>query len=183
VRTTPLSGEPDILRGPSPEAGQLLQLGVDSTYAKFVSLVAQSRKLPVARVDQIGQGRVWDGGTARQIGLIDQFGTLEDAVADAAKRAKLDPDDAKVVWLEPEPSWLEKLITGVGDAEQPAADVFSRNAAQPQRLIERALADVQEMLGGPAIQARCLECPPGGSARVARGPSSFWTSLAALLLK
>src|SRR5690606_19836804 len=43
VRTTPLSGEPDILRGPSPEADRLLQTGVNGTYAQFISLVSRAR--------------------------------------------------------------------------------------------------------------------------------------------
>ena len=49
--------------------------------------VAQAR--PRAQVDEIGQGRVWDGGTARQLGLVDQFGGLDDALEWAAKKAKL----------------------------------------------------------------------------------------------
>jgi protease-4 len=67
IKTTPLSGEPDLLRGPSDVADRLLQTGVDSTYRRFLSIVSAARKLPVERVDQIAQGRVWDGGTARQL--------------------------------------------------------------------------------------------------------------------
>ncbi len=43
VKTTPLSGEPDLLKGPSPEAGQLIQTGVESTYGRFLGIVAASR--------------------------------------------------------------------------------------------------------------------------------------------
>jgi protease-4 len=46
--------------------------------------------MPVERVDQIAQGRVWDGGSARQLGLVDQFGGLPDALDYAAAQAKLD---------------------------------------------------------------------------------------------
>jgi protease-4 len=81
VKTTPLSGEPDLLRGPSPEADQLLQMGVDGTYRRFLSLVSAARKIPVARVDQIAQGRIWAGGTAHQLRLVDAFGGLDDAVS------------------------------------------------------------------------------------------------------
>jgi protease-4 len=68
VQTTPLSGQPDLLRGPSEEANRFLQMGVEGTYRRFLNLVAEARKLPVERVHEIAQGRVWDGGTARQIG-------------------------------------------------------------------------------------------------------------------
>src|SRR3546814_3265520 len=69
VRSTPYSGEPDILRGLSPQVKQLLQLSVEDIYRRFLARVAVARKMPTARVDEIGQGRVWAGATARkQIG-------------------------------------------------------------------------------------------------------------------
>ncbi|HEX8400588.1 MAG TPA: signal peptide peptidase SppA [Allosphingosinicella sp.] len=162
IKTTPLSGEPDLLRGPSPEADRLIQSGIDSTYRRFLQLVSQARKLPVERVDEIAQGRVWDGGSARQLGLIDRFGSLDDAIADAARRAKLDAADAGVVYLEKEPGFIDGLFQSMGDSEteQAAApDAFGRMAGRPQMLLARALADAQAILTGPAIQARCLECP------------------------
>ena len=160
VGTTPLSGQPDLLRGPSPEVDRLLQLGVENTYRRFVGLVSQARKLPPQRVDQIAQGRVWDGGTARQLGLIDGFGSLDAAIAEAARRARIDPADAKPVYLEKPPSMLSQLARSFGgdDNEGGATDVFSRLAAKPQHLLMRAMADAQAVLSGPAIQARCLEC-------------------------
>lgn len=159
IKTTPFSGEPDLLRGPSEAADRLVQAGVESTYRRFLALVSQARKLPVARVDEIAQGRVWDGGTARQLGLVDGFGSLDDAIAEAARRAKLDPDEAEAVWLEKEPGWFEQLFRTMDDSEQAAPDAFSRMAARPQMLLARGLADAQQILAGPAIQARCLDCP------------------------
>ena len=161
VRTTPLTGEPDILRGPSPEADRLLQMGVESTYRRFLGLVSRARRLSVPRVNEIAQGRVWDGGTARQLGLVDRFGSLREAVAEAARRANLDPAEAGVVWLEQEPGFWADVLRGMvgGDAEQAQGDVFSRLAGRPEAMVARALDDAQSLLSGPAIQARCLECP------------------------
>ena len=183
VQTTPLSGEPDLLRGPSAEADRLLQMGVESTYRRFLGLVSQARKLPVARVDQIAQGRVWDGGTARQLGLVDGFGSLSDAVAEAARRAKLDPASATVTYLEEEPSLTEQFIQAMAgtDSERASSDVFSRIAARPRLLLGRALADAQQILAGPAIQARCLECPSNSTARPRREPASLTGWLFGLL--
>ena len=76
VKTTPLSGEPDLFKGPSPEANQLIQNGVNSMYGRFLGIVAASRHKTPQQVDQIAQGRVWDGGTAHQIGLVDGFGGM-----------------------------------------------------------------------------------------------------------
>jgi protease-4 len=163
IKTTPLSGEPDLLRGPSEQADRLIQIGIDSTYRRFLSLVAEARKLPVPRVHEIAQGRVWDGGSARQLGLVDAFGGLDEAIAEAARRARLDPASARAVYLEKERSFVDQIFNamgGSGEAASIAPDLFSRAAIQPQLLLLGALADAQMILAGPAIQARCLECPP-----------------------
>ncbi|SMF62891.1 signal peptide peptidase SppA [Allosphingosinicella indica] len=160
VKTTPLSGEPDILRGPSPLAGRLIQQGVEGTYRRFLQIVGEARKLPVERVDAIAQGRVWDGGTARQLGLVDQFGSLDAAIAEAARRADLDPATVRPVYLEKEPGVVERLLKTYGGAEEAPQDIYSRIAGEPGALVARAIADARRMLAGPALQARCLECPP-----------------------
>lgn len=161
VRTTPLSGQPDILRGPSEEADRLLQAGVEGTYRRFIALVSRARRLPPARVNEIAQGRVWAGGTARQLGLVDRFGSLDDAIAEAARRANIAPGDASPVFLDKPPSFWAQLLRGVAGDENTARspDAYSRLARRPQAVLEQVLADAQAMLDGPAIQARCLECP------------------------
>ncbi|HEX6375163.1 MAG TPA: signal peptide peptidase SppA [Allosphingosinicella sp.] len=178
VKTTPLSGEPDLLRGPSPEADRLLQMGVDGTYRRFLALVSTARKKPVAEIDRIAQGRIWDGGTARQLGLVDEFGGLDDAVREAARRAKLDPDEADAVWLEKEPGFGDRLLMSLaGDGEEEAApDAFSRLAARPRLRMLAAVGEAERLMSGAAIQARCLEC--GGHVasrpRLAPGGVAAW---------
>jgi protease-4 len=172
VKTTPLSGEPDLLRGPSPEADRLLQMGVDNTYRRFLALVSASRKMPVAEVDKIAQGRIWDGGTARQLHLVDAFGGLDDAIREAARLAKLDPDDAEAVWLEKEPGFGDRMLmalAGDGGDEEAAPDAFSRLAARPRLAMLAAAGEAERLVSGPAIQARCLEC---------MGQASVWDPLA-----
>ena len=171
VRTTPLSGEPDLLRGPSPEASQLLQTGVESTYRRFVALVARARHMPPQRVNAIGQGRVWDGGAARQLGLVDRFGSLQDAVAEAARRAHIAPDDAHAYYLEKEPSFFEQMVLAMAENDdQTGGDAFARLAHRPEALMTRALEDAQSLLRGPAIQARCLECATPATISAVRTP-------------
>jgi protease-4 len=163
VDSTPFTGEPDVLRGPSPEMGALLQMSVDYIYRRFVALVSQARKLPADRVDAIGQGRVWDGGTARQFGLVDRFGSLDDAIAEAARRAKLDPDQVREVYLEREPGFLNSLLASYAEEEQEpqaSSNLFSRIAGRPEAVLMRALYDTERLVAGASLQARCLECPP-----------------------
>lgn len=171
VKTTPLSGEPDVLRGTSDKFDQLVQLGVEDIYKRFVGIVSQSRKLSPEKVDEIGQGRVWAGGTARQIGLVDQFGSLDEAIADAARRAKIDPKDAKPLFIERELNPFEKFLrdTTLADdqtTDAVARDPWTRAARQPHQIALRAMDDATRILSGPAIQICCIEC--GGLAEPRR---------------
>ena len=172
VATTPLSGQPDLFGGTTPQFDQLMQAGVEDIYRKFTGLVAQARKLPVARVDEIGQGRVWDGGSARQLGLVDNFGSLDAAIADAARRAKLDPAKVHAVYLEKQPSFLAAMLkawTSGGDDEDAAdasVDLLTRMGQARNAVALTALADARMLASGPAIQVRCLECGTVGGVAV-----------------
>lgn len=61
-----------------------MQASVEKIYDKFTALVAEGREMTVARVDEIAQGRVWSGAEALNINLVDQIGTIEDAITWAA---------------------------------------------------------------------------------------------------
>ena len=61
-----------------------MQASVENIYDKFTKLVSEGRGMPVARVDEIAQGRVWSGADALGIGLVDEIGTIEDAINYAA---------------------------------------------------------------------------------------------------
>ncbi len=161
IRTTPLSGEPDLLHGPSPAAGQLIQAGVDSIYRRFLGIVGTARHKAPGDVDKIAQGRVWDGGTARQLGLVDGFGTMDAAIAKAAQLAKLG-DERGVRYLERPASLREGLMAALsgGDEDSGTTDALASLGPSPASQIERALTEVQQILSGPSIQARCLECGP-----------------------
>ncbi|OWK30579.1 signal peptide peptidase SppA [Sphingomonas mucosissima] len=173
VKLTPLGGQPDILGGINDETSTMLQATIEQVYRRFLSEVSQSRKLPVARVDEIAQGRVWEGGTARQIGLVDRFGTLDDAVKEAAKRAKLDPAKAKPVYLEKKPGWAAQLAQQIGKSDDESgsapSDVMARIAWEQRQMLARAAGDVRRLATGGGIQARCLECGPVGPAQTVAG--------------
>lgn len=161
IKTTPLSGEPDLLNGPSPEANRLLQAGVESVYRRFLGIVAESRGKSPAEVDRIAQGRVWDGGTARQLGLVDGFGGVEEAVAKAAELAKIDQDEVRVTYLERPMTLRDTLLDMLAAEEQPSSvnsDAFAIFGRAEMQLAQ-AVADVKALLAGPRIQVRCLECP------------------------
>jgi protease-4 len=181
VRTTPLSGQPDLLAGFTPETEAILQATVESGYERFLTLVAQSRNISRARADELGQGRVWDGGTARQLGLVDQFGGLDSALAYAAERAGLDEGDWHAEYLGADEDRYAPLIRRImrdGDSEsarnRSGADMFALFARRESDLTARVLADLRGLLEVRGAQARCLECPgPVTISRAAVEPGSY----------
>ncbi|MDB5705387.1 MAG: signal peptide peptidase SppA [Sphingomonas bacterium] len=173
VKTTPLSGQPDVVGGTNAATDAIFQAGIENGYRQFITRVSQARKLSPARVDEIGQGRVWDGGTARQLHLVDRFGGLQDAINEAARLAGLKAEDVHAEYLEKKPGWFGKFVeklVGPGDDDDSASgeggDAFTRIAAERRMVFARALGDVKRIGTGAAIQARCLECDGlgGGSA-------------------
>jgi protease-4 len=168
VKTTPLSGEPDLLKGPSAPASQLIQSGVEAMYSRFLGIVAAARHKTPQQVDQIAQGRVWDGGTARQIGLVDGFGGMSDAIAKAAQLANLG-DERGVRYLEQQRSFRDQLIDTLVDRSDDTAapaDAFSMLGRQSEQQLGSMIGEVRSILSGPDIQARCIECPAVAPARV-----------------
>ena len=181
IKTTPLSGEPDLLNGPSPEADMLLQAGVNSIYRRFLAIVAKSRNRSPAEIDRIAQGRVWDGGSARQLGLVDGFGGLREAVAKAGELAKIDSPQDQVRYLERPQSFEERLVEMLANDRtgQPAPDAYAVLA--PEADIASALSELRSVLTGPRIQVRCLECPGAAPAKIAAQDIGLLVALRQLL--
>ncbi|NIG54017.1 signal peptide peptidase SppA [Chitinophaga sp. Cy-1792] len=95
---------------------RLIQNGVDSTYATFKSRVVAGRKLDAAIVDSIAQGHVWSGVQAVKLGLVDRLGGINDALASAAKVAKLS-NYTLVEYPEVKPS-VSKVLRSMGNKVQ-----------------------------------------------------------------
>ena len=164
-RTTPLSGQPDIIAGFSPEMDAILQASIGGTYSDFLNLVSKARKMPVAQVDAIAGGRVWDGGTARQLGLVDEFGGLEDALAWAAAKAGAKEGEFHAVYLGEQDanydSLIRQLVTSASAPATavPAGDLFALAAQRNGDLAGRLARDAERLLGTRGVQAMCLDCP------------------------
>lgn len=108
VKTNAASDFGAMGRGFNPAEGAALQGYVNRGYALFLRRVADGRGMKPADVDKIAQGRVWTGSQALKIKLVDKLGTLDDAIAVAASRAKL--SDYKTVAYPAAKSWMSKLL-------------------------------------------------------------------------
>lgn len=89
VKTGRYADTQGVSRPKSPQELAIYQRIVNSTYDVFLNKVAKGRNLPKAKVVEIAQGRVWSGTRAKQIGLVDEIGGLDKAIAHSAKLAKL----------------------------------------------------------------------------------------------
>ncbi len=196
VRTTPLSGQPDMLTGLTPEVEAMLQANIENGYGRFVGLVAQSRHKTPAEIDAIAQGRVWDGGTARQIGLVDQFGGLDDALAWAAHAAHLKPGGWHPVFLGQRPQPLSRLVAMLRHQDDDQGDpddadgegaIFGGNASgegqtrdwiglvagRQRDMLARAVSDAERLMSVQGAQAYCLDCASdAANGTPSRGTSS-----------
>jgi protease-4 len=83
----------------------------DEIYESFVEVVAQARDLPLGQVRELADGRVYTGRQALELGLVDDVGTLEDAIAKAAELGGIE-GEPRVIELRPTPS-LRDLFYGV----------------------------------------------------------------------
>jgi protease-4 len=92
VKTGKFADSLTLSRPKTREELAIAQRSVNRIYDQFLVKVSESRKLEKSEVAKIAQGRVWSGNQAKSIGLVDQIGGLDDAIAEAAKRAKLEED-------------------------------------------------------------------------------------------
>jgi len=90
VGTTPLAGAFDARLPLDPRVGEMIQTVIDKGYRDFITRVAKARNKTPEEIDTVARGRVWSGSQAKERGLVDQLGGLNDAIVAAAKRATLD---------------------------------------------------------------------------------------------
>ena len=108
VATHPFANFPSLDRTPTEAELAVVQRSVDQTYARFKEVVAQGRRLEAEVVDSIARGRVYTGRRAKELGLVDQLGGLNDALASCAKLAKITTYQVEVLPQSEEP-WRQAL--------------------------------------------------------------------------
>ena len=131
----------------SPEEFQIIQDEVDFIYDEFLQRVADGRGMTKEQVNVIARGRVWTGKDALKIGLVDELGGLNDAIAYAAKEAGI--DDPKIQYLpEIKKEPLQEILEALAEEEE-----TSSKKGIPEELMEyyNRLRSLENYVG---IQAR-----------------------------
>ena len=134
-----------LMRPFNEEETRLMQDYVDDIYTRFVNIVAEGRGMTYEAVDEIAQGRVWTGADALKLGLVDELGTLEDAIAYAASLGG-DPDLAAWnVTGYPKPLTMMQQIFSQFGAKDPNAEDIVENVLEgtPMEGIAKSLLEWQ----------------------------------------
>lgn len=92
-----------------------VQTSIEQIYSTFTKRVADGRKMTVAQVDSIGQGRVWAGVDALNLGLVDKLGNMDDAIDKAAELAKI--SNYSIVYYPKQKDWFTLLFSNEDDIE------------------------------------------------------------------
>lgn len=160
VASTEIAGM-SALRELDPRFGEILQRNVESAYRQFITMVGESRGMSPEAVDKIAQGRVWIGSQALELGLVDELGDLDDAVASAAEIAGLESWDTQYVEriLSPQEQFWKEFF---GQALVWGAKMqFADNDSHLMKMVKNLLAETGTVtnLNDPrGVYTLCLQC-------------------------
>ncbi len=158
VATTPLAGGASAIRGITPEYRDVLQTIIEAGYQQFLTLVANERSMDVDAVHEIAQGRIWTGEKAHQLGLVDQLGDLDQAIAAAASLAKL--EDYSVWHVEPELSFEDRILRKFAEALVPdLPKLMNHPMSRLASSIKKDLAMLERLNDPGHTYVICGNCP------------------------
>jgi protease-4 len=159
--TGPFAGTLRPDRGLPDEAKEAMQLGIEAGYQDFIGRVAAERRMTVEEVDRVAQGQVWTGARARDLGLVDELGDLDEALEAAAEKAGVS-EDYRVAYIERKAGTTSRLLAALleGAAKRTEGWALARSIVSDRRLgLDALLDDVTGLddFGDPAgLNAYCF---------------------------
>ena len=151
VKTSKYAAMNGVMIAFSDDEGKIIQQGIDSTYEKFLSRVAQCRHKTRDEVHAIAQGRIWLGTKGKEIGLVDEIGGLEDAIKAAASKAQL--KDYKTVEYPKFKNTIQKFVenlTGDKSTDDMAQTAIKRELGEYYPYYEQFKK--MQMMKGPQMR-------------------------------
>jgi len=139
----------------------LLQMNIERGYQRFISLVAKERGMTLEEVDAVAQGRVWVGTQALELGLVDELGGLEEAVASAAELAGLENYEQRYVereLSEDELMWQNILNNASAMMSGLHINMPSSPLLDMAKKVEQKASVLTELNDPMAAYVLCLEC-------------------------
>jgi protease-4 len=157
VGTTELSSALNPMQPINPVLESVIQQSIEYGYNKFTNLVATGRKLTADQVEAVAQGRVWTGKSALEIGLVDELGGLDAAVAAAADLAEI--DDYRTFYIEEPLTPKEMIIRQL--MESSASTIARFMPATGNAILSQLTEPIKQVasLNDPdGIYSQCLYC-------------------------
>lgn len=149
VKTNEMSDLGSSFRQANENERRIIQTSVENIYTTFVNRVSHGRGMTFAAVDEIGQGRVWSGVDAHNIGLIDDFGGITKAITDAANIAEL--DEYSILELPKEENGLESIMKKFGN------EVFTRKIDAEFGEFQKSARYINSLIKTEGIKAQMEE--------------------------
>ena len=158
VATTPVAGGASITGGITPAFAEGLQLTIESGYQQFLTTVAEGRDMEVDAVHEVAQGRIWTGEKAKEIGLVDELGDLEQAITAAARLA--DIDDYSVWHVKKQLSVEEQLMLKFAEMVSIGSLTSSNNPiSRVTNTIRKELSFLETLNDPSHAYVICSNCP------------------------
>ena len=163
VGTTNIAGMLQLDRAMTPEAKMIMQSGVEHVYSRFLTLVADARNTTPSAIHEVAQGRIWTGKKALELGLVDELGDLNDAIASAATLAGV--SDYKIDYRRKPLSFMEQVMMEISGNVNAAVSAMGLQSWLPmslQRQLASALKPLQfiDTLSDPNhVYLYCESCP------------------------
>ena len=147
VKTSPYADFPSITRPVSADESVLLQSAVDTVYYNFKKMVANGRGLTMEQVQEIAQGRIWLGITAKELGLVDELGGIDEAIAGAAEMVGLTSYKLKE-YPEIKPTLFESIMKSMGSETE--VSLMEKNLG----ILYPHYKTLEQLIERPSMQAR-----------------------------
>ncbi|KKA44012.1 signal peptide peptidase SppA [Salinivibrio sp. KP-1] len=144
VGTTPFAGV-GLTRALPDEVGEIMQLGIEHGYHRFLSVVSNHRNMSMEQADQVAQGRVWTGQDALNLGLVDKLGDFDDAVSTAAELAGI--ENYQLDWMQQPLTPFEQFIN----------DMLGQSASALGKTVQANMPSIaQQLASSPQWQSLTL---------------------------
>ena len=160
VGTTRVADALDTARPLNPIIADSMEQVIKHNYQRFIQTVSEGRNIALQDVEKIAQGRVWSGKSAKALGLVDQFGNLQNAVQSAASMANLEDYDVKYIEqpLTAREKMIKRLNRFIADVTE---DISGRVTFPVVRFLQKLGPELEELaeLNDPGgVYAYCLVC-------------------------
>ena len=134
----------------TPEFEAYIKEGIEQVYATFLERVSEGRNISISRADSLAQGRVWSGIDAKRLGLVDEIGGLDDAIAEAARLAEV--EEFGIRSYPRYKSGFERFLEEMSTAKSDELEVQLRSELGQD--FYEIITDLRNLLKQKGIQAR-----------------------------